>query len=538
LTAGVFVALTGGFAALVGVAAGTPDIQFEPVRTVTSYVALGLAGDTVYATARTRPNELWESRDAGASWTLAARFATGSGIRKLADCPQLGIRLLAVSEQGRYAIYSSPDGRAWRRASLAGQPFSLPAATTLLVNEGFACNSRFAFVGTYIPQATDHDQRVRVYRVALSGGGSLAFESLDAFDQGGALYGTFKHVHSLGSYPDDRSHPDRLYVYAGDKTGAVLASDDDGTTFRTVCSTAEPSDPRHLEKPCLPVDATLGGDGAIWYGHDNCCATNYVWRLDPESGETTRVTTLGRLPSYSIHRLASGLMLIGTTKESTQWAAPATVIQLFALDPSSGGLVEVLRHKVPEGFITGSYQMIVLGQLPSGEVVVNVAGAKAVIANVTTPADPPPPPPVTGAGESLLANGDLEADPSGIWETEGPGEFSWASDRSRSPSRSLKVVAGSTLARWTAMLPISPGLEVAGSAWMTSTGGTYRLALTFWDGSAFTGVAATTSGLGAGGWRHVTLAKTAPATADRVRVELRMKQGTAWTDDLAVSAAA
>jgi hypothetical protein len=148
----------------------------------------------------------------------------------------------------------------------------------------------------------------------------------------------------------------------------------------------------------------------------------------------------------------------------------------------------------------------------------------------------PPTPP------NLAPNPALEQEPAASYSTHGAAAFTWASDQSRSPSRSLKIVSAQpegTLTRWMtipSLIPVTPGRTYTVSAWLrTESADGATLAATFYDGS-FLPSDSTVPLRGTHGWSLQTVRATAPPGATALRVEYRLfGAGTLWADDLTVT---
>ena len=179
---------------------------------------------------------------------------------------------------------------------------------------------------------------------------------------------------------------------------------------------------------------------------------------------------------------------------------------------------------------TGSSYLLVAGDVGSTIRVQvtasNGAGSNAATSAATTVVQAAGPP------VNLVLNPGFETNPS-EWPTLGNGATSWATDSVHSGSRSVKIVTtNESLTRWTQLFNVSPGQHYDASAWIRATSGRGSLAITFWNGTTYTGLTLETA-LVTGDWQRVTLSATVPSGANRIRLELRSAytRGTRWFDD-------
>jgi hypothetical protein len=185
--------------------------------------------------------------------------------------------------------------------------------------------------------------------------------------------------------------------------------------------------------------------------------------------------------------------------------------------------------------------------LGSGGVVAEITVTKAAPSPPpppppSPPSPPPPPPPAEPQNGNLAPNPSFEQSPSASYFTNGPGQFSWTSERARS-GRSLKIASTrSAQSRWltkTTAIRAEAGRRYSASIWIYATGmrGSARLALTFWNsGGRWLGVSEDSKATGSTGWRQLSVVRTAPAGTSFVRVELRHTGvGTSWWDDVSLT---
>jgi hypothetical protein len=148
---------------------------------------------------------------------------------------------------------------------------------------------------------------------------------------------------------------------------------------------------------------------------------------------------------------------------------------------------------------------------------------------------------------NLAPNPSFESDPALDYQKNGSATFSWATDQSVSPVRSLKIVsaqAGSAYSRWMTKnkkIAVTPGADYQVSVWLRvkAANQTAQLAVTFYTaGSAYIAPVAATTRVGITDWTQLSLTVTAPANAAYLRPEFRLRgPGTLWADDVSVTEA-
>jgi hypothetical protein len=170
----------------------------------------------------------------------------------------------------------------------------------------------------------------------------------------------------------------------------------------------------------------------------------------------------------------------------------------------------------------------------------NVAGSATADSQATAVVTAAPPSPTN----ELAPNPDFEQSPAGVYTTNGPATFTWATDQSRSPSHSLKIVSStSQLVRWmtnTGQIAAQAGKSYSASVWVRTSGlsGNARLVFTFWNASGtYLGVAPDSSPVsGTQDWQRLSRSAVAPSGTASVRIELRQEGiGSTWWDDVSLS---
>jgi hypothetical protein len=144
----------------------------------------------------------------------------------------------------------------------------------------------------------------------------------------------------------------------------------------------------------------------------------------------------------------------------------------------------------------------------------------------------------------LAPDPDFEQSPTGLYTTQGPATFTWATDQSRSPTHSLKIVSSKLkLVRWmtnTRQVVAQAGKTYSASVWVKTSGlsGSARLAFTFWNasGTSLGDVPDSSPVSGTQDWQRLSRSAVAPSGTAFVRIELRQAGiGTTWWDDVSLT---